>query len=392
MGLPEDQLHPLASQPRDDRLRPVEPRRNQQRVVSTLLVTDNDVRLADRHLCGRIHEVAEQMSRIGLLVPTPNPPSQQAVQTAGHQRQLQVAIDLHRHRRAQGVHVEKVDAVLDAVLDDHPPGVALDQPGRRRRQLVGQEDRRLLMTQVGDRYLAERAVVIGQGDPPIEDARMRVLPRDPLQLDPSPRRRRRLVDLPHQTLRAAAQSDEVDPQAVELIELGVGRQLGIEDQLFGIPPRPFLPESGEVKDLVILVILAQFPVGIAEDASRGILHQESQDALLPPAPLGDVVLLDQGILAMEGNRVKIQVEGSPAGQPEPVHGIEPTAHQLRVAGRSDPAAVLRQVGSFGDDGVPIATEKKTTIFQASRSGNPWKSRKFKAFGRGDAIPRAPSSR
>jgi hypothetical protein len=43
-------------------------------------------------------------------------------------------------------------------------------------------------------------------------------------------------------------------------------------------------------------------------------------------------------------------------------------------------------------GVPIATEKKTTIFQASRSGNPWKSRKFKAFGRGDAIPRAPSSR
>ena len=245
--------------------------------------------------------------------------------------------------------MEEVDAIRDAVLDDHPPGVALDQPGRRRRQLVGQEDRRLLVAQVGDRHLADRALVIGQGDPPIEDSRMRVLPRDPLQLDPSPRGSRRLVDLPHQALGATTQGDELDAQAIELVELGVGRQLGVEDQFFGILPRPLLPEPGEAEDLVILVALAQFPVGIAEDAGRGILHQEGQDALLPSAPLGDVVLLDQGIVAMERDRVEIQVEGPPAGQAEPAHGVEPAAHQFGIAGRGDPAAVLGEEGSLGDD-------------------------------------------
>jgi hypothetical protein len=101
--------------------------------------------------------------------------------------------------------------------------------------------------------------------------------------------------------------------------------------------------------LVILVVLAQFPVGIAEDASRGILRQEGQDALLSSAPLGDIVLLHQGVLAMERDRVEIEVEGPPAGQTEPAHGVEPTSHQFRIAGRSDPATVLGQVGSFGDD-------------------------------------------
>ena len=75
-----------------------------------------------------------------------------------------------------------------------------DQLGRRPCQLVGQEDRRLLMTQVGDDHLTQRTVVIGQSDPPIEDPRMLVLPRDALQLDPPPRGAGRLVDLPHRAL------------------------------------------------------------------------------------------------------------------------------------------------------------------------------------------------
>ena len=177
----------------------------------------------------------------------------------------------------------------------------------------------------------------------------RVLPRDPLQLDPSPRRLRRLVDLPHQPRGAPAQRDELNPQPVELVELGVGRQLGIEDQFFRISPRPFLPEPDEAEDLIVLLILAQFTIGVAEDAGLGVLRQEGQDALLSPTPLGDVVLLDQGILAMEGDRVKIQVEGMTARQTEPAHGVEPAAHQLRVAARVDPATVLGQERSLGDD-------------------------------------------
>ena len=92
------------------------------------------------------------------------------------------------------------------------------------------------MTQVGDRHLAQRAVVIGQRDPAIEDPWMRVLPRDAFQLNPSPRGTGRPVELPHQSLGAPAQGNEVNSQPVELIELGIGRQLGIEDQFLRIRP------------------------------------------------------------------------------------------------------------------------------------------------------------
>src|SRR5271157_1036924 len=90
-------------------------------------------------------------------------------------------------------------------------------------------------------------------------------------------------------------------------------------------------ETGCAEDLGVLLVLAQFAVGVAEDAGVGVLHQEGQDAFLAPTSLGDVVLLDQGIFAMEGDRVEVQVEGMTTGQTEPAHGVEPAAHQLRVA-------------------------------------------------------------
>ena len=48
----------------------------------------------------------------------------------------------------------------------------------------------------------------------------------------------------------------MNSQPVEVIELGIGRQLGIEDQ-FVIAPGPFLPELGEAEDLGILAVLGR---------------------------------------------------------------------------------------------------------------------------------------
>ena len=107
-----------------------------------------------------VDEVAEQVARLGRLVAVADANGQQAIQAAGHQRQLQVAVDLHRHRRGEGVHVEEVDPVLDVVLDEHPLGIAADQVGGGPGQLVGQEQGRLLVPQVGDGQLPERAVVV----------------------------------------------------------------------------------------------------------------------------------------------------------------------------------------------------------------------------------------
>ena len=117
----------------------------------------------------------------------------------------------------------------------------------------------------------------------------------------------------------------------------------------GYRPVRCFQNSDEAEDLIVLLVLSQFAVGVTEDAGLGVLRQEGQNALLSPAPLGYVMLLDQGIIAMEGDRVKVQVEGMTAWQTELAHGIEPVTHQLRVTGRVDPATVFGQERSLGDD-------------------------------------------
>ena len=81
--------------------------------------------------------------------------------------------------------------------------------------------------------------------------------------------------------------------------------------------------SHEVEDLVVLLVLAQVGVGVAEDAGLGVLGQEGQDPLLPAAALGNVVFLHQGVFPVEGDGVEVQVEGGAARQPQPAHGVEP---------------------------------------------------------------------
>ena len=57
------------------------------------------------------------------------------------------------------------------------------------------------------------------------------------------------------------------------------------------------------------------------------------------------MLLDQSILAMEGDGVKIQVEGMTARQTETAHGVEPAANRLR----GDEFGSIRQLYSVKND-------------------------------------------
>ncbi len=164
----------------------------------SLLELHHDARLVDRDVRCRIDQVPEQVPGLHRLVTVAHADRQQPVQAAGHQRQLQVAVDLHRHRRAQGVHVEEVDPVLDSVLDQHPLGIPADEVRRGPAQLVGQQQGRVLMPQVRDGQLTERLVVVRQLDPAIEHPRRPVSARDVLQFDPPPRRHRGPGDLRQQ--------------------------------------------------------------------------------------------------------------------------------------------------------------------------------------------------
>ncbi len=72
----------------------------------------------------------------------------------------------------------------------------------------------------------------------------------------------------------------MDAELVEAREVGVGGQLGIEDQLAGPLTGALLPVLGEAQDLVVLGALAERAAGVAEQARLGIAGEEGEDALL----------------------------------------------------------------------------------------------------------------
>src|SRR5262245_6011732 len=122
--------------------------------------------------------------------------------------------------------------------------------------------------------------------------------------------------------------------------MGIGGQLGIEDEFFGQPSGTLLPELNEAEDLVSLLILTNLGIRVAEDALPLILREKRQNAFLTAAALGNVVFLDQGIFAVKGDGVEVEVEGCTAFKPNLRCGLEPQPHPLRVAARIDPRAVL----------------------------------------------------
>jgi hypothetical protein len=77
-------------------------------------------------------------------------------------------------------------------------------------------------------------------------------------------------------LGASPESDEPNVHFVESVEVRVGGQPRVEDQLLRKVSGSLLPEVDETEDLVGLVFLAQLAVGVAEDAVVGIAAQKGE--------------------------------------------------------------------------------------------------------------------
>ena len=92
-----------------------------------------------------------------------------AIEGCSHDGELEVDIDLEGDGGRECIHVEHVDGLCDGVLDDHAPGIAVDQPGRRFRLQVGDQQGRLLVAEVGDCDLAHGARIAGKGDGALEN-------------------------------------------------------------------------------------------------------------------------------------------------------------------------------------------------------------------------------
>lgn len=110
-----------------------------------------------------------------------------------------------------------------------------------------------------------------------------------------------------------------------------------------------LPEDHEVEDFIRLILFADGRVGVTEDPGVGVMSEERQHALLPPAALGNIVLLQQRVVAVMGNGVEIEIEGGAPCQTGLTEGIEPVTHQSGKADGVDAATVICQEGTLGND-------------------------------------------
>jgi len=77
--------------------------------VSPFLELDHDFLLQDLNLSRGFDKVPKQMTGSCHLIPLADLRPQEAIEAAGHQRKLEITIDLHGHDGRQSVHMKKVD-------------------------------------------------------------------------------------------------------------------------------------------------------------------------------------------------------------------------------------------------------------------------------------------
>ena len=158
-----------------------------------------------------------------------------------------------------------------------------------------------------------------------------------------------VVNVSEHLLRASPEGDKGNAFLVEPVEVGIGGDLGIEDEFLGASAGTLLPIVNKLEDLIVLFRFTQLPIGVAENPRIGIVGEKCQDTLLAAATFRDVVFLHQGIVAMKGNGVEVEVKRRALFQSQAACGLMPQAHEGRIAGGVDAAGVLGQKGTLGHD-------------------------------------------
>jgi len=204
--------------------------------------------------------------------------------------------------------------------------------------------------------------VSGDGDVLIKDAGCAVGASPIGQADAAPVGIGMRLDLGHHLLGAFAQGQEGDATTVQFGEMGVGCQTAVEHQLPWEALMLLLVEIDEAEDCVILGVLADLGVGVAEDFGVCVPDEEGEDALLAARVLGDVMFFDQGRVAMVGDGVEIEVEGAVAAEIDVQmrEGLAPAVHEGSADAGVHTAGVFRQ-GCASGHRVETGEERQSLI-------------------------------
>ena len=95
---------------------------------------DNDV--VDLDMGAGAYRLAEEGPGLGALQAVAYPLGEDALERTGHERQLEIHVDLHGYRRAEDIHVEEADGIRQGVLED--AGHSAQSAGPEDIHLVGQ--------------------------------------------------------------------------------------------------------------------------------------------------------------------------------------------------------------------------------------------------------------
>ena len=187
--------------------------------------------ITDGDHSGGIYETAEQFARLRTGVAIADSVCQQSVQSTGHQRQLQVGINAHRHGGRKRVHVKEVYRFSNLVFNHHSTRVSVHQMCGCGVELIGQQQYRVVVAEFGNCELADLAWIMAKLNVIVDDFGGAITPPDVAEPDGFPIVIVTREKIPHQILRAPAQGEKPDAHAIELCEMGISRQPAVEHQL-----------------------------------------------------------------------------------------------------------------------------------------------------------------
>ncbi len=160
-----------------------------------------------------------------------------------------------------------------------------------------------------DDDLAQRALVAGEGDGRDVDewvGELALLVRD---VDALPS-----FDLLHGLEHFAAatpKGDELDAGNVELGELGIGGELGIEDQSRLDAAADFAPEREELEHLVVGLELSDVCIRVEHQLGLGVLGDHRQGTLHHLVACASPVFLEHRLLTEMRDSVEVEVNNRP---------------------------------------------------------------------------------
>lgn len=265
---------------------------------------DDDLLWGNGHIGRHGDQITEDLSCLGVSIAT-DTLCKESIESTGHDEESHVEIDLEGHGGRECVHVEEADGIADGVFDEHSLGVAGNELDLGE-GVVCEENGRLVMAQVEGIELTER--VSADLDLLLIDPGCLEGPGGDIELNLSPGGGRERLDLSEKAIRSTPEGDEPDVHVIKASQVGEGRELGVENDVWGILSMLGFPEVEEGEDLLGLFAFSDVSTGVAEGAVLGILDQKDEDTGFSSAPARDVVFLDDGILSVEGNGVEIEIE------------------------------------------------------------------------------------